>query len=67
MITKIIIVFLLFAILLSLGWGFYYLSHDKGQSNRTLKALIVRIIITVILAALILIGALTGFVKFHPL
>lgn len=67
MIAKSIILFLLLIILLSLGWGFYYLSRDQGNSKRTLRALIIRIGITIILAILIGVGIFTGIIVPHPI
>jgi len=51
--TKIIAVLLLIAMIVSLFTGMYYLVKDRGQSNRTLKALTWRISIWVVLFALL--------------
>lgn len=67
MVVKIIILGFMLIILLSLGWGFYYLSRDKGESRRTLHALIFRMGITVLLVILILLGIYTGIIVPHPL
>lgn len=53
MLTKIIAVLLLIAMLVSLFTGMYYLVKDRGQTDRTLKALTWRISIWVVLFALL--------------
>lgn len=63
MLTKIIAILLLIAMLVSLFMGMYYLVKDRGQTNRTLKALTWRISIWVVLFALLAIGAYTGFLE----
>jgi hypothetical protein len=65
MVTKIFIVLALFAILISLGSAMLYLVKDKGQSNRTVKALSVRIALSVALFALLMLGVATGFITPH--
>ena len=67
MIPKIMILFLMLIILLSLGWGFYYLSRDQGHSKRTLHALMLRIGITILLALLLVVGIFTGVIVPHPI
>ena len=65
MVTKIFIVLALFAILISLGSAMLFLVKDKGQSNRTVKALSVRIGLSVALFALLMLGVATGFITPH--
>lgn len=50
--TKIIILVLLLAMIVSLFAGMYFLVKDRGQTNRTLKALTWRISIWIVLFAL---------------
>jgi hypothetical protein len=65
MVVKLIAVLMLLTILSSLAMGFVYLVKDKGQSDRTVKALTVRIGLSVALFALFLIGAATGVITPH--
>ena len=67
MISKILIVVFLIAIVWNLGAGMYYMMTDKGDSDRTLKALTKRIALSVVLIVLIVIGMLTGFIQPHGL
>lgn len=65
MIFKVLAVLILLTILSSLAMGFVYLVKDKGQSDRTVKALTVRIALSVALFVLFLIGAATGVITPH--
>ena len=49
-------------ILASLGSALYYLIRDRGQSQRTVKALTVRIALSLALFVLLLVGYLTGII-----
>lgn len=49
--------------IISLIMGLYYLVKDRGQTNRTLKALTWRISIWVVLFVLLAVGAYTGFIE----
>jgi len=65
MFSKIIVVLFLFAIIASLGSGLFYLVKDKGSSNRTVRALTVRISLSVLLFMLLMLGYLTGLLQPH--
>ncbi len=65
MITKIIVVLFLFAIIGSLFSGLFYLMKDKGASERTVKALTVRVSLSVLLFILLMIGFATGLLQPH--
>jgi hypothetical protein len=65
MITKIIVVLFLLLILGSLFSGLFYLVRDKGTSERTVRALTVRISLSVLLFILLMIGFLTGHLQPH--
>ncbi len=67
MLTKIIVILFLFAILGSLGSGLFYLMKDKGSSDRTVRALTVRISLSVLLFILLMLGYLTGLLQPHGL
>jgi hypothetical protein len=65
MFTKIIIVLFLLLIVGSLFSGLFYLVKDKGSSDRTVKALTVRISLSVLLFILLMIGYATGVLQPH--
>ena len=67
MYTKIIVILFLLAILGSLGSGLFYLMKDKGSSERTVRALTVRISLSVLLFVLLILGYLTGLLQPHGL
>ena len=65
MLSKIIIVLFLFLILGSLFSGLFYLVKDKGTSERTVRALTVRISLSVLLFILLMVGYATGLLQPH--
>jgi hypothetical protein len=65
MLVKIAVVIVLFIILISLGSGLFFMIRDKGQSNRTIKALTLRIALSVGLFLLLLIAYATGLITPH--
>ena len=65
--TTLIIVAFLVVIVYNLGAGLYYMMVDKGQTNRTVKALTWRIGLSVTLILLIILGVYTGVIKPHGL
>jgi hypothetical protein len=65
MLIKILIVAALVAIIISLASGMVFLVKDKGQSERTAKALTVRISLSVLLFGLLMLGIFTGHIKPH--
>jgi hypothetical protein len=65
MITKIIIVLFLIAIIGSLFSGLFFLMKDKGASERTVKALTVRISLSVLLFIMLIVGFATGLLQPH--
>ncbi len=66
MAIKLVILALLIVIVGSLASAMFYLVKDKGRSNRTVKALTVRISLS-IAAFLILMGAwYLGYIEPHP-
>ncbi len=65
MYTKIIIVLFLIFIVGSLFSGLFYLIKDKGASERTVRALTLRISLSVILFILLMIGYATGLLQPH--
>ncbi|MGU9958194.1 MAG: twin transmembrane helix small protein [Arenicellales bacterium WSBS_2016_MAG_OTU3] len=61
--STIVIVVLLIAMAGSLFSALYFMIKDKGGSNRTVKALTVRIGIWVVLFAILAIGLQTGWIE----
>jgi len=65
MLIKVLIVAVLVAILASLAGGMLFLIKDKGKTQRTAKALTVRIGLSVALFGLLMLGIFTGHIKPH--
>ena len=65
MLSKLIIVLFLFIIVGSLFSGLFYLVRDKGSSERTVRALTVRISLSVLLFVLLMVGYATGILQPH--
>ena len=65
MLIKIAIVVILLIIIGSLFSGLYFLVKDKSGSERTVKALTVRIAISITLFILLLVGYFFGIIG-HP-
>ena len=65
MITKVIIVMFLLGIIGSLFSGLFFLMKDKGTSERTVRALTVRVSLSVLLFILLMIGFATGVLQPH--
>ena len=65
LIFKIIVLLLLIAVLISLTSGMFFLVHDKGDSDRTVKSLTVRITLSVALFLMLIIGYFTGMIQPH--
>jgi hypothetical protein len=62
MLTKIIILLMLALILASLFSALFYLFKDKGQGERTVKALTIRISLSIALFILLLISFKLGLI-----
>lgn len=59
---RLIVVLFLVLIVLSLGSGLYYLIKDKGQSERTVKALTIRVALSITLFILLMAGFYFGLI-----
>ena len=57
----VVLVFVAF-ILFSLFSALYFLMKDKGQSRRTVKALTIRVVLSIVLFVLLLIGFKLGLI-----
>ena len=64
-IFKIVVVVLLATILISLASGLIFLIRDKGKSDRTVKSLTLRIVLSIALFVLLFIGFAAGLIKPH--
>lgn len=62
MLTKIFIILMLLLILASLFSALFYMFRDKGQGDRTAKALTVRISLSIGLFILLLVAYKLGFI-----
>ena len=60
--VKILVVLFLVFIVASLGSALYFMVKDQGQGERTVKALTVRITLSVVLFALLMLGFYFGFI-----
>jgi len=65
MYTKILVVLILFTIIGSLFSGLFFLIRDKGASERTVRALTVRISLSLLLFVLLMAGYATGLLQPH--
>ena len=62
---KILVVLIFIAILASLGSALFSFMKDHGQSNRTVRALTLRIGLSIGLFALVMVLAATGQIQPH--
>jgi len=60
---KLLVIAVLLAILVSLGSGLFFLVKDKDDSRRVLRALTIRITLSVFLFILILVAWWTGLIQ----
>jgi len=65
MLSTILIIVFLAAIVYNLGAGLYFMMTDKGQTDRTLRALTRRIGLSVLLILLVILGIWMGIIKPH--
>jgi hypothetical protein len=59
---KIVVILFLVFIVGSLGSALYFMIRDRGQSERMVKALTVRVVLSVVLFALLMLGIYTGVI-----
>ena len=65
LLVKLVVVILLLIIIGSLASGLVFLIKDKGRSDRTLRALTLRIALSIAAFLLLMIGAATGIITPH--
>lgn len=63
---KVIIVILMLAVLVSLFTGLFFLIKDDGKSTRVVNSLAVRVGLSLLLLALIVVSAWQGDLTFNP-
>lgn len=66
MVAKLVIVLFLIAILFCLGSALYYLFSGRGKPQSMVKALTVRIVLSIVLFLLLMLGFVTGVLHPHP-
>lgn len=64
---KMLIIINFVLILLSLASGIFFLAKDNGKSNRVVTSLTTRVVLSITLIALLLIGYFTGQIKPHSM
>jgi hypothetical protein len=65
MIIKIMVLVLLALVLISLGAGMFSLIKDRGETNRTVKFLTIRIVLSIALFVLIGVSFAMGWIQPH--
>lgn len=65
MLAKIIIISVLLGIFLSLGSSLYFLLSDDGKSNRTVKALTIRIALSIFLFTFLMLAFKLHWINPH--
>jgi hypothetical protein len=60
---RVVVFVLLAAIVSSLGVGLYHLSSRKGDSNKMLRALTIRIVLSILLFVLLMIAWRLGWIS----
>ncbi len=66
LLVKLIVLLLLGFVIISLFSGLYFLVKDKGQSNRTVNALSVRIGLSIVAIVVVMIAGATGIIELNP-
>lgn len=63
---KAVIVFLMLAVLVSLFSGLFFLIKDGGKTNRVVNSLAIRVTLSILLLAVILISLWQGALTLNP-
>jgi hypothetical protein len=63
---KIVIIILLFGVIVSLFSGLFFIYKDKGQSTRAVKALTVRIVLSILVFVLLIGSYYFGLIPGTP-
>lgn len=67
LVVKIIVVVFLLFILGSLGTALFQMLRDKGESERAVRALTVRITLSIVLFILLMLAFAAGLISPHPI
>ncbi len=59
---NLLIILVMIGIVVSLGFGLYFLVHDRGSGDRTVMSLSVRVALAIALLALLAYGFATRFI-----
>ena len=59
---RIVVILFILVILASLGSALYYMVKDRGTTQRTVKALTIRIVLSIVLFLLLVLGLKTGVI-----
>lgn len=59
---KIVVIVLLLAVIASLFSGLYFVYKDKGQTNRAVIALTIRIVLSLLVFAILIIAYFAGWI-----
>ena len=59
---RIVVILFILVILASLGSALYYMVKDRGATQRTAKALTIRIALSIVLFLLLVLGLQTGVI-----
>ena len=65
MLAKLLVVAIFIGVLASLGSGLFFLVRDKGQSERTVRALTIRVAISIGLLCLLVLLWWLGLIQPH--
>lgn len=63
---KVLIVVLLLAVMVSLFSGLFFLIRDGGKTNRVVNSLAVRVALSLLLVAVVLVSMWTGDLTLNP-
>ena len=66
LLVKFIVILLLGFVIVSLFSGLYFLVRDKGQTNRTVNALSIRIGLSVVAIIVVMVAGATGVIELNP-
>jgi TRAP-type C4-dicarboxylate transport system permease small subunit len=64
--VKFIVLLILGFVIVSLFSGLYFLVKDKGQTNRTVNALSIRIGLSIVAIIIVMIAGATGIIERNP-
>jgi hypothetical protein len=59
---KIVVILFLAFIVASLGSALYYMVKDRGKSERMVRALTIRVVLSVVLFAMLMLGVYFGLI-----